>query len=743
MAEAAVIVLTNNPSNVGTKINADEIHALLDQNPSYTEMCEHLEARGFVVERGHFARFLLGAVPDIGVASPATKAPLLTTNQQAHEYVAPTSSQLPPPHDQNRHGQNYQKMLGQQSMSNEQHAHNSGKALTAPILVAKSTTKEDKARKRNFSDIVDLTQEMSDDEDFRRHCPRPRIESSSHHQSLDPAKMTISKTGSSAPAPSHTKKLEDTQHPSTDRDRILKERVAEPMNKRRDARRRSSYDPKTIARDVLIASGKHPTMAPLNYHLEILRDRFECINNDTDLCTFKWDIVDPVEKPSEREILPATLAEIMNQDDGDDATDGNSFPKLSANSAEKEARIERRGRQRKLSNPDTAGGMPRTAPGPTYRPTPNEKAAFRNEGIKNGPPLGTFKMPTKPQDPIGKAKRQQQDVNSMRLGHFSPQAHNAMTGVINQQNRSAMIQSFTFSPVATSNVPLNVASSNSLSSPLPPPATSAGERCVRCRRHHSHCDGQRPCSRCQKAGFDAEQCVVEKGKRGNLPAVDKPSASVKQSLSTRSAALSSPLPPALPTPPQRKEVVHGRKGRPPGAKNKQPRPDKGVPRGHKSSSPLASNLVPPPSANNSIPRRNSGLRNAISPTNGVAVVIQQRSPSVVGSESQHGTENLNNIKVTAPVYRPYKCRWDECPAELHNLETFRKHVHKHRRDLEKPIPCKMPGCDHPTDGGDEGVWLMLQDEAAWDTHVEKEHIRPVAKKQGEVLSGDSDEVSSD
>ncbi len=58
------------------------------------------------------------------------------------------------------------------------------------------------------------------------------------------------------------------------------------------ARRRTRYNPKTIARDVLIATGRHQTQRALNAHLEGLK-RFRAVNNDSDLSTFRWDIVDP------------------------------------------------------------------------------------------------------------------------------------------------------------------------------------------------------------------------------------------------------------------------------------------------------------------------------------------------------------------------------------------------------------------------------------------------------------------
>ncbi|EAW06797.1 putative C2H2 finger domain protein [Aspergillus clavatus NRRL 1] len=64
-----------------------------------------------------------------------------------------------------------------------------------------------------------------------------------------------------------------------------------------DTAEKVTYDPKTIARDILIASGRHPTELPLNHHLVRLREVFSGLETASDLATFRWDVVDPP-KPS-------------------------------------------------------------------------------------------------------------------------------------------------------------------------------------------------------------------------------------------------------------------------------------------------------------------------------------------------------------------------------------------------------------------------------------------------------------
>lgn len=75
--------------------------------------------------------------------------------------------------------------------------------------------------------------------------------------------------------------------------------VVEPIMRDRVARK-STYDSRTIARDILLATGRHPDMRPLNSHLnpmqKLLGDRggmADQSGNKSDLATIKWDILDP------------------------------------------------------------------------------------------------------------------------------------------------------------------------------------------------------------------------------------------------------------------------------------------------------------------------------------------------------------------------------------------------------------------------------------------------------------------
>lgn len=179
-------------------------------------------------------------------------------------------------------------------------------------------TKKEMARKRTFSEIVDLTQQISDEDDFIQHGQRPRADiinpGVTSDSSVKPLSEHDAATNQQHLPPVSTPERDNRaevnsapvtevealdplkfKHASMQRELLQSETIIRPMNKRNDALRRDSYNPKTIARDILVASGKHPTMTPLNYHLENLRKTFRYIDLNSDLNTLRWDLIDPGE----------------------------------------------------------------------------------------------------------------------------------------------------------------------------------------------------------------------------------------------------------------------------------------------------------------------------------------------------------------------------------------------------------------------------------------------------------------
>ncbi|OQE20233.1 hypothetical protein PENFLA_c017G03226 [Penicillium flavigenum] len=87
--------------------------------------------------------------------------------------------------------------------------------------------------------------------------------------------------------------------------RILKNRgdLVQQINPS-DALPKKSYDPTTIARDVLIAAGRHPKEKHLNHHLDPLRRNFTRIDYCADLATFRWDLVDAEQPEPQVDRMP-------------------------------------------------------------------------------------------------------------------------------------------------------------------------------------------------------------------------------------------------------------------------------------------------------------------------------------------------------------------------------------------------------------------------------------------------------
>lgn len=302
-------------------------------------MCEILEYRGFVIDRGQFARLLLSAVPDLGASSKPSTNPLpqhmtptaptaqmtggpggpssaqagiprpmpYSAPQSVNGYVTPypnqsgqyttpqaQMSQYQPNPAYRGHGILYPHApYPQPSQPPKPHVRWSDNQQPAAANTKPApTTKQNMARKRSFGDIVDLTQAMSDDED-EPPSQRPRTDDGSALRVYAAGRSVNSGTATPTSV-KDTANLEEYRYKPTGQDEYLRvPDIVRPMNKRQDALRRSSYNPKTIARDILLAIGKHPTMAPLNAHLDDLRERFTAVNYESDLATFRWDLVDP------------------------------------------------------------------------------------------------------------------------------------------------------------------------------------------------------------------------------------------------------------------------------------------------------------------------------------------------------------------------------------------------------------------------------------------------------------------
>ena len=339
LAEAAVQALNANPENRGKMINPDLIHDMLEKNPSYIDLCKMLEDRGFKFQRGQFARQLLGQVPELTKSRPQHAAsqpaktdsplsPISAVPTPSHPSPFPFNTVQPQTHISSSAGGPIKPETPLPSTpSNSLKATSKGKSnkprlgvFSPNVPTPAPGSKEAMARKRDFSELVDLTQ-LSEDEDYVMPSKRPRLEEPSPEPpnfEMKSKPMLSTLTGMAngfapAPAPGMPGSSNTTSplrfnagqslsasQPSTHasqtshRARTL---LAKSLDKT-EALRKSYYDPKTVARDILIAAGRHPTERPLNAHLAGLLGTH--IELDSDLSTLDWDAVDPGGPPMPR-----------------------------------------------------------------------------------------------------------------------------------------------------------------------------------------------------------------------------------------------------------------------------------------------------------------------------------------------------------------------------------------------------------------------------------------------------------
>ncbi|KAI1624061.1 hypothetical protein EDD37DRAFT_397031 [Exophiala viscosa] len=374
LAGEAVKALKANPANEQVNISPADIHAMLEKNPGYIDLCQMLEDKGLKFHRGQFARQLLSNVPYLNTPAATAPPPTIEPQPQFHSHpspavppaAAPTPAQnpvrVPAPQPVSILGPprvpisitngprndprvaiapplqrvilpQFRSVNGPVTFKPEHPGipqqpvkiarPNSFKVTASPRHEPPQGSKEALARKRDFSEIVDLTA-LSDDEDYVLSRKQARVESpsperdpfheyqrqqSSAFQPANPAIPTeglVPYQGGHAfpyalsngaplkfnPGPIH--QYEARPPPpalqpaptSTKSTKIL----AKSINKD-EALQKTYYNPKTVALDILIAAGRHPTERPLNAHMAGILGKH--IDLDSDLSTFDWDAVDP------------------------------------------------------------------------------------------------------------------------------------------------------------------------------------------------------------------------------------------------------------------------------------------------------------------------------------------------------------------------------------------------------------------------------------------------------------------
>ncbi|KAI9809933.1 MAG: hypothetical protein M1825_000366 [Sarcosagium campestre] len=268
LADTAARTLCAAPENAGKSITGREIHDILDQNPSYIDLCSILEGKGLVLNRAQFARTLLSAVPS------------------SHKTYGTASQQ-----HATREGQTVDRQ---------------GNATVAQDRMAQRVIQEDEvhlniraANKRRYSQVVDLTSERDElNPTDASKRPRPSdglANGAPPAQFPKPTSFRNFVNGYRNGQQGGTVDLNrTTAGNSSTLIRALKDRT--DLVKKFDKSqltRKPAFDPRTVVSDLLIATGRHPDESSLNHHLKVLKDKFPTITNAADLATIKWDLLDP------------------------------------------------------------------------------------------------------------------------------------------------------------------------------------------------------------------------------------------------------------------------------------------------------------------------------------------------------------------------------------------------------------------------------------------------------------------
>ncbi|KAL8905630.1 MAG: hypothetical protein Q9207_002503 [Kuettlingeria erythrocarpa] len=695
LAVAAKNILLAMPVNSAKakSITPEQILSYLNANPSYEELCQMIESKGVIIERGYFARCLLEAVPGMGAATQANRQPVAGIAQA--NAVKDANGAIHAPKDLKYLSHNQFSIPG--PPQNTQ----TSVAPTAPMTPAEEkptvpVTKQQQARKRNILEIVDLSQ-LSDDDmlpppqpykmqrldnqpqnvqtpatngqanTFYRivqqaGTPQPQLMPIAQSLAMDP--LHHYPYPPLPPAPQHSFNPPAPTAPASavsgrQRELINSEDIVQPIDESK-ARKRRRYNPKTIVRDVLIAAGRHPTMQPLNYHLDGLRKTFKHVTDMSDLSTFRWDLVDPGDP------LPAPAP---------------APAPASASAVSSESR-------------------------------PQKLDSARDEVDGND-------ADDEDQEVVGRAAAQRMEPSS---GGTRPRG----------------IQSATMTPataVQRKTYPSLLPSFHMLDASLDYMLTPTTEPL----RHPSKLLGpqrKRPQKDPSKSWMSSGLVSIVSHNPPSEPAPQTPQPATNSSN----------------TPTSESSTVK-RRGRPPGAKNRHPRKDQINPS-------RSTNMTSRPTTDTT-PARPSGLRNSVASGDGFAVVVPSPSPGVVKkTPNRRGRPRKSSPKATlsqqpSPIHRVYKCLWEHCPAELHNLETLRKHVKKHS-DLLKakggPLPCLWKGCGRAAGNEDEGDDelappelrpLMFASEDTWAKHMDRRHVSEYAWKLGDGPSTRSDSDMSD
>jgi hypothetical protein len=754
LAETATRWLNARPENLSKLVSVEEIHALIVPNPSYMMLCEGLERMGLYVDRAQFARALLSVVPDAAKAKPASPAlpsaqppaaaitpsssaqvtPKSTPASQkwpnigkfpgqrgrpsraalaalqdqnvvdltGRDSVPPTTSGPPvsrpyysgahpvdapivnyqaqwapaddvpsyptsytPPQPQPQHLEQHHQQEQQRAAImklQDQHRKYSSPYFQQTAQAANMVrptpppagprpppaNKGEAARKRNFAELVDMTAMDSDSDEDMPSAKQintgqqdtgmasesvNNVHSNGHFNPSVPPNLQQYYFGGqyhpiTAPVPSSAaaslRPMVISKHME-----LKNQILVEPVRRAKVARK-SRYDPRTICRDVLLATGRHPDMRPLNQHLNVMHNFLKLHSKDVeqdkfDLDTIRWDLVDPGEPIDE----PLESAE-----------------------ADRESTIEAETNERNAVDADDEGGSEDEGGAPLTSDVPPVTARASTTESTPAPSLSGRHGSTSQLVAV------EIDTNRGKPSRFRKPFPNP--------KRKSDRQSLPATATATVNV------SNGKSSAKPST-----------RRHtEAH----------QRATSSETPRKQQTPNMSATPIPDKPVGyAAFRSAVTEYDENGNPI---------------KRKGRPVGWR-------KSV---HSKAALAAAGGE---SGDGATPKSSAAQRTA----RGQAV------PSYAPPKQRRGRPAKPVVEAKEPEvkFNVYKCEWEDCGAELHNIDTLRKHVLKlhGKKTVEGDYECAWAGCFQ------EDEVTAFDDMATWMEHMESQHVKPITRKLGD------------
>lgn len=330
LAQALRNKLASISGTASTAITTDEIIRTFNNTPSMAEVRRSLKERGLNIR----AEDLYGWWCDT----------LLKYDARAKNEHQQSKLQGPPLHEGSRRAApndlNYDSMDGyahdtSSTPATPDRQHNLNEIQKPPKSLL-SPPMDGNTRKRSYASIIDLTNEqfptvIDGSQTSRLEMDIPddvilrsgELPLSSHADTAcygKPTKLidqTANKRMRKSLPDDKGKDLSHFEYAKSQQDLLHSNIIITPMDVKK-ALRRSTYDSDSIARSILIAAAKHPTEAPLNHHVDVLRNKFVYVNSRSDLSTFRWELVDS--GPDEQNI-PAASSRIA---DVDDTEEGNS-----------------------------------------------------------------------------------------------------------------------------------------------------------------------------------------------------------------------------------------------------------------------------------------------------------------------------------------------------------------------------------------------------------------------------------